>query len=111
MLRLLVICMACFLSLEASALTSTKHFCQILIHLEKVNGENQNVQFTSPLKTKEECRALAQIHRKNFDPDKIKLKRVSFVWKKSTKSIPMLAKVKGKKQKPFKRAKWKSRRS
>ena len=61
-----------------------------------MNGEAQDVQFASPLKTKEQCKTLAQLHRKNFEPSKIRLKRVSFIWKKTTQTIPMLAKAKSK---------------
>jgi hypothetical protein len=76
----------------SQALVSTRHSCRILISLEKVNGEEQNIQFSSGLKTKEQCKALAHIHRNNFDPDKIKKKKVTFFWKKNIKSIPSLAK-------------------
>ncbi len=111
MLRFALILMACSFSGKILALTSSKHFCQISIQMEWINGEKRNVQFTSPLKTKEECRALARIHRKHFDPSKTKSKRVSFIWKKTSKSIPMLAKAKSKKTKALKKVKMKSRRS
>lgn len=75
------------------ALTSTKTSCRILIQQEKLNGEKQQFQFLTPLKTKEQCKALAQIHRKDFDSNKIRLKKVSFVWNKTHKSIPSLAKA------------------
>jgi len=71
--------------------------------IEKINGKNQNIQFSSPLKTKEACQTLAQIHQKNFDSQKLKSKRVTYFWKKVTKTVPMLAKAPSKKIRKSKR--------
>lgn len=84
------------------ALTSVKKSCQITIHLEKKTGETQTVRFESKLKSKEHCKALAHIHRKNFDSDKIRSKKVTFVWKQTRKTIPMLAKADSRSKRPSK---------
>lgn len=90
------------------ALTSSKHSCRILLKIEKVTGEIKDVQFSSNMKTKEACQMLAQIHRKNFDPEIIKSKRVTYIWKKTTKTIPMLARGPIKKLKKSKRSRAKT---
>jgi len=88
---------------QSFPLSSSNHSCRIQIQLEKINGENQQIQFSSNLKTREACQTLAQIHQKNFDPQKIKTKRVTYFWKKVTKTVPMLAKAPGKRIKKNKR--------
>lgn len=102
-MRFLTIVFILSVAIPSYSLTSTTHSCRILIQFEKVNGERQEVKFSSDMKSKEACQTLAKIHQKNFDPDKIRTKRVSFFWKKVTKSIPMLAKAPPKKQKKTRR--------
>jgi len=93
---------------QAHALLSSKHSCRILIHLEKHNGESQDLQFSSALKTKEACQTLARIHQRNFDSKVLKSKKVSYHWTKTVKKIPMLAKISGKKFKKSKRLRGKN---
>jgi len=77
----------------SEALTSVKHSCRIEIQATKKNGEIERHQFSSPMKSKEQCQTLAQFHRKNFNSDLIQSKKVSYFWKKSKKTIPILAKA------------------
>lgn len=93
---------------SSQALTSLNHSCRIVIQMTKTNGETQNFEFASPLKSKEQCRALAQLHRKNFNPEIVKTKRVSFFWKKTKKTIPILAKASRKHSRKNKHSRFKS---
>lgn len=96
-MRLFVVLLLVLSSSSTLAITSLKHSCQITIDLEKVTGETQQIQFKSALKSKEQCKALALIHRNNFDPEKIRRKKVSFDWKQVKKSVPLIARKSGKK--------------
>lgn len=105
-MRFVVFALLVFLANPTFALSSAIHSCRIRIQLEKTNGEHQQVEFSSALKTREACQTLAKIHQKNFDPHKLKTKRVTYLWQKTTKNIPMLAKVSAKKHKKTKRKKF-----
>jgi len=67
-----------FLCLSAPAWGLTD--CRITIVNEKPNGERIRIRFSSMLKTKSECKALARMHMKNFEPGIIKDKQVSWQW-------------------------------
>jgi hypothetical protein len=92
-MRFWILTLCVLLTSQSFSLSSSNHSCRIQIQTEKKNGEHQTIQFSSPLKTKEACQTLAHIHRKNFDSTKIKTKRVTYFWKKVTKTVPMLAKA------------------
>ena len=102
-MRFWILTLCLLMTIQCFSLSSSNHSCRIQIRIEKINGENQHIDFSSPLKTKEACQTLAQIHRKNFDSTKIKTKRVTYFWKKVTKTVPMLAHAPAKKPKKSKR--------
>jgi hypothetical protein len=101
-MRLLVGLILVLSSSSTFALTSLKNSCQITIQLKKVNGETQQIQFKSALKSKAQCKALALIHRNNFDPEKIRHKKVSYDWKQVKKSVPLVARKSSKKSRKIK---------
>lgn len=96
MLQLLILLGVLLGTIPAFGISSTHNSCQILIHFEKVNGEEQDIQFFSPLKSKDQCKTLAQFHRINFDPQQFRSKRVTFIWKQKKKTIPFIAQAKKK---------------
>ena len=53
--------------------------CAISIRMEKRTGV-ENLSFRTALRNENECRTLAQMHEKNFAPNEVLTKKVSYSW-------------------------------
>ena len=54
--------------------------CQIIIDTVSTAGHSDRVAFSTHLRTLRECRMLASLHGKNFEPNRIAHKKVRYRW-------------------------------
>lgn len=68
------------LFISSLSFAGAKSNCTISIKSHKKNGETLTIVFHTKLKNQKECRTLATMHQKNFTPDTVQSKQVSFGW-------------------------------
>lgn len=54
--------------------------CRIRVAMVETGGRKSTVIFNTHLNSAQECRRLAQIHQPNFEPDKVRSKKVGYKW-------------------------------
>jgi len=66
--------------MQVSANTALEN-CQIRIKTLQRNGEKHQMTFGTKLNSKRECERLAKMHNRNFDPQMVSNKNVSYRWR------------------------------
>ena len=79
-MKLLSLFLLSTLAWQAGAATAIEN-CPIRIRTQQRNGQKHQMTFGTKLNSKNECQRLAKMHTKNFDPQMIAYKNVSYRWR------------------------------
>lgn len=65
---------------DASVYFKPASHCEITIRETRTSGERRRMSFETPLRSRSECRELAQLHRNALFTKNLRVRKVSYSW-------------------------------